>query len=129
MEVVIVVGVIGFCVIVLFDVFLGVFEVYVNSINKVFYLVVVIVVFCGLVLWGMGWKDLWKKLDGDSEIVDKEMGVFESQVLGGDNKGVEQRGKVIRELLGLCLIFVLYIFFLIVQYFVQVVRWLGSYIV
>ncbi|KAK4665413.1 hypothetical protein QC763_401570 [Podospora pseudopauciseta] len=88
-EAVIAAGATGFRAIVPPDVLPGVLEAYANSINKVFYLVAAIAASCGLVLWGMGWKDLRKKPDGDGETADEEMGAPESQVSGGDNKGVE----------------------------------------
>lgn len=33
---------------------------YSNSIDRVFYLVAAVAAMCGLVLWGMGWKDVRK---------------------------------------------------------------------
>jgi hypothetical protein len=39
----------------------GVILAYANSIDRVFYLVAAMAAACGLVLWGMGWKDLRKK--------------------------------------------------------------------
>ncbi|KAK4116025.1 MFS general substrate transporter [Canariomyces notabilis] len=39
----------------------GVIVAYANSIDRVFYLVAGMAAACGLVLWGMGWKDLRKK--------------------------------------------------------------------
>jgi hypothetical protein len=39
----------------------GVLLAYANSIDHVFYLVAAMAAACGIVLWGMGWKDIRKK--------------------------------------------------------------------
>ncbi|RYP66871.1 hypothetical protein DL769_005903 [Monosporascus sp. CRB-8-3] len=54
-------GATGFRGIVSQDDLPGVYVAYANSIDRVFYLVAAMAAACGLVLWGMGWKDLRKK--------------------------------------------------------------------
>lgn len=40
----------------------GVILAYANSIDRVFYLIAAVAAACGVVLWGLGWKDLRKKV-------------------------------------------------------------------
>lgn len=43
----------------------GVLAAYANSVDRVFYIVAAVAAACGVVLWGMGWRDLREKQEDE----------------------------------------------------------------